>query len=52
MFSTNVLDKDGVSAGAVAAEMAIYLSSQALNLKQQLKVIYDTYVMFIYFLFR
>ncbi len=41
MCGTNVLDKDGVSAAVVAAEMASYLADQDISLKQQLANIYD-----------
>ena len=41
MCGTNVLDKDGVSAAVVAAEMASYLADQGISLKQQLGNIYD-----------
>ena len=41
MCGTTVLDKDGVSASVVAAEMAIYLNKQGLSIKGQLEKIYD-----------
>ena len=40
MFGTNVLDKDGISAAVVMAEMAAYLSSCGLTLTQQLDNLY------------
>jgi phosphoglucomutase/phosphopentomutase len=44
MCGSNVLDKDGVSAEAVAAEMAIYLSDvEKKRLNDQLDWIYDKY---------
>lgn len=43
MCGTAVLDKDGVSAAAVVAEMATYLDSVRMNLEQQLIRIYETY---------
>jgi len=43
MCGTNVLDKDGVSAAGVVAEMAAYVSSQGITLKQQLENIYIKY---------
>lgn len=42
MCGTAVLDKDGVSAAAVVAEMATYLDSVRMNLEQQLIRIYET----------
>ena len=42
MCGTKVLDKDGVSAGAVAAEMACWLHDQGVTLSQQLANIYKT----------
>ncbi|XP_041850854.1 glucose 1,6-bisphosphate synthase isoform X1 [Melanotaenia boesemani] len=38
-----VLDKDGVSAAVVVAEMAAYLHNRSLSLNQQLHNIYETY---------
>ncbi|XP_036418899.1 glucose 1,6-bisphosphate synthase isoform X1 [Colossoma macropomum] len=38
-----VLDKDGVSAAAVVAEMAAYLHTKNVTLNQQLQNIYETY---------
>ncbi|KAG9342451.1 hypothetical protein JZ751_016453 [Albula glossodonta] len=38
-----VLDKDGVSAAAIAAELTSYLATKDLSLSQQLKAIYDEY---------
>ena len=43
MCGTTVLDKDGVSAAAVCAEMAAYLKQQDLTLSQQLNMIYKKY---------
>uniref|UniRef100_A0A8C4NAV2 Phosphoglucomutase 2 n=1 Tax=Eptatretus burgeri TaxID=7764 RepID=A0A8C4NAV2_EPTBU len=43
MCGTTVLDKDGVSAAAVAAEMAVFLAAQKVTLAQQLQNIYDKY---------
>ncbi|KAG7458701.1 hypothetical protein MATL_G00223390 [Megalops atlanticus] len=38
-----VLDKDGVSAAAIAAELTSYLATKGITLSQQLKAIYDEY---------
>lgn len=43
MCGSSVLDKDGVSAAAVCAEMATYVYSQGLTLGQQLEAIYQKY---------
>ncbi|XP_053564734.1 glucose 1,6-bisphosphate synthase isoform X2 [Bombina bombina] len=43
MCGTSVLDKDGVSAAVVAAEMATYLDSKNINMAEQLVKIYETY---------
>ena len=43
MCGTTVLDKDGVSAAAVAAELSIWLYNQNLTIAQQLQTIYETY---------
>ncbi|XP_078457241.1 phosphopentomutase [Lampetra planeri] len=43
MCGTTVLDKDGVSAAAVAAEMAIHLATKKLTLTKQLTLIYEEY---------
>ncbi|CAH2225877.1 glucose 1,6-bisphosphate synthase [Pelobates cultripes] len=43
MCGTAVLDKDGVSAAVVVAEMATYLDSIGVNLEGQLVKIYETY---------
>ncbi|XP_073404607.1 glucose 1,6-bisphosphate synthase isoform X2 [Dendrobates tinctorius] len=43
MCGTAVLDKDGVSAAAVVAEMATYLDSVNLTLERQLIHIYEMY---------
>ncbi|KGL79059.1 Glucose 1,6-bisphosphate synthase, partial [Tinamus guttatus] len=43
MCGTSVLDKDGVSAAVVIAEMAAYLESKNQTLKQKLTEIYETY---------
>ncbi|NWU96498.1 PGM2L synthase, partial [Upupa epops] len=43
MCGTAVLDKDGVSAAVVVAEMAAFLDTKSLRLAQQLLRIYDTY---------
>ncbi|XP_027761970.1 glucose 1,6-bisphosphate synthase [Empidonax traillii] len=43
MCGTSVLDKDGVSAAVVIAEMATYLESQNLTLAQKLLEIYEMY---------
>ncbi|MGH0160857.1 UNVERIFIED_CONTAM: hypothetical protein FKN15_039839 [Acipenser sinensis] len=43
MCGTSVLDKDGVSAAVVVAEMAAYLETRNLTLSQQLSKIYETY---------
>lgn len=36
-----VLDKDGVSAAVITAEMASFLATRNLSLSQQLKAVYD-----------
>ena len=41
MCGTTVLDKDGVSAAMVCAEMATYLANQGLTMSQQLEKIYE-----------
>ncbi|TSN95714.1 Phosphoglucomutase-2 [Bagarius yarrelli] len=41
MCSPAVLDKDGVSAAAIAGEMISYLSSKNTSVSQQLKAIYE-----------
>ncbi|KAJ7414512.1 Phosphoglucomutase-2 [Willisornis vidua] len=38
-----VLDKDGVSAAVITAEMASFLATRNLSLSQQLKAVYDEY---------
>ncbi|OCT93418.1 glucose 1,6-bisphosphate synthase [Xenopus laevis] len=43
MCGTSVLDKDGVSAAVVVAEMAAFLDSNSVTLEQQLEKIYETY---------
>lgn len=43
MVSTNVLDKDGVSAAAHVATMACWLYEKGLTLQQKLQEIYQTY---------
>lgn len=43
MFGTNVLDKDGISAAVVMAEMATYLSRQGITLTEQLNNLYKRY---------
>ncbi|XP_078684749.1 phosphopentomutase-like [Branchiostoma floridae x Branchiostoma belcheri] len=43
MYGTNVLDKDGISASVVMAEMTCWLASQKLSLTQQLNRIFETY---------
>ncbi|XP_028910085.1 glucose 1,6-bisphosphate synthase [Ornithorhynchus anatinus] len=43
LCGTSVLDKDGVSAAVVVAEMASYLDTKNLTLAQQLVNIYETY---------
>lgn len=46
MCGTSVLDKDGVSAAVVIAEMATYLQGQSLILAQKLVDIYEMWVVF------
>ena len=41
MCGTNVLDKDGISAALVAAEMAAYLDDRGITLREQLANIYQ-----------
>ena len=43
MYGTNVLDKDGISAAVVMAEMAAYLSRQGITLTEQLNNLYKRY---------
>uniref|UniRef100_A0A2I2YPZ7 Glucose 1,6-bisphosphate synthase n=1 Tax=Gorilla gorilla gorilla TaxID=9595 RepID=A0A2I2YPZ7_GORGO len=43
LCGTSVLDKDGVSAAVVVAEMASYLETMNITLKQQLVKVYETY---------
>ena len=43
MCGSVVLDKDGVSAAAVCAEMATYLQECGKSLKEQLEEIYNKY---------
>ncbi|KAK1175339.1 phosphoglucomutase-2-like isoform X1 [Acipenser oxyrinchus oxyrinchus] len=43
MCSPSVLDKDGVSAAAVTAELSSYLANRNVTLSQQLKAIYEEY---------
>ncbi|XP_015765502.1 PREDICTED: phosphoglucomutase-2-like [Acropora digitifera] len=43
MFGTMVLDKDGISAAVVMAEMASHLRSRGLTLTQQLNSLYNRY---------
>uniref|UniRef100_A0A8P0PLP8 Phosphoglucomutase 2 like 1 n=1 Tax=Canis lupus familiaris TaxID=9615 RepID=A0A8P0PLP8_CANLF len=43
LCGTSVLDKDGVSAAVVAAEMAAYLETKNITLKQQLIKVYEKY---------
>ncbi|XP_049328412.1 phosphoglucomutase-2 [Astyanax mexicanus] len=43
MCSPAVLDKDGVSAAAIAGELVSYLATKNTSLSQQLKCIYDEY---------
>lgn len=45
MCGTSVLDKDGVSAAVVIAEMAAYLDTKSQTLAHQLMEIYKTYVL-------
>lgn len=43
MFGTNVLDKDGISAAVVMAEMASYLNRHGLTLTEQLRNMYKRF---------
>uniref|UniRef100_A0A7N6BEM4 Phosphoglucomutase 2 n=1 Tax=Anabas testudineus TaxID=64144 RepID=A0A7N6BEM4_ANATE len=43
MCSPSVLDKDGVSAAAIAGEMISYLATKNTSLSQQLSTIYEEY---------
>jgi phosphomannomutase len=47
MCGTNVLDKDGISACVVTAELACYLAQNGVTLTQQLENIFNKYVNFI-----
>lgn len=44
MCSPAVLDKDGVSAAAIAGEFVSYLASKNITLSHQLRSIYEEYV--------
>ena len=44
MCGTNVLDKDGISACVVLAELACYLAQTGVTLTQQLENIFRKYV--------
>lgn len=44
MCYTAVLDKDGVSAAAIAGEFVSYLASKNITLSHQLRSIYEEYV--------
>ncbi len=44
MCSPAVLDKDGVSAAAIAGEFVSYLASKNMTLSHQLRSIYEEYV--------
>ena len=46
MFGTNVLDKDGISAAVVMAEMASYLNRHGLTLTEQLNKLYKRFGVF------
>ena len=46
MCGTNVLDKDGISACVVLAELACYLAQNGVTLTQQLENIFNKYVKF------
>lgn len=41
MCSPSVLDKDGVSAAAIAGEMISFLATKKISLSQQLTTIYE-----------
>jgi len=41
MCGTTVLDKDGISAAVVVAEMAAYLNSEGIRILQQLENIHN-----------
>lgn len=41
MCSPSVLDKDGVSAAAIAGEMVSYLATKSTSLSQQVTAIYE-----------
>ena len=43
MFGTQVLDKDGISAGAIISEMASFLHSNGLSVSQKLQELYVKY---------
>ncbi|XP_071949957.1 phosphopentomutase-like [Antedon mediterranea] len=43
MFGSNVLDKDGISACAILAEMACYLATKGVTMKDKLYEIYKEY---------
>ena len=43
MFGTQVLDKDGISAGAIISEMATYLNSKGKTVTEHLEELYQRY---------
>jgi len=43
MCGPTVLDKDGISAAMVTAEMAVYLASTGMSLLEKLEDIFKTY---------
>ncbi|XP_066935115.1 phosphopentomutase-like [Clytia hemisphaerica] len=47
MFGTQVLDKDGISAGAIISEMATYLNSKGKTVAEHLEELYQRYGMHI-----
>jgi phosphomannomutase len=46
MCGTTVLDKDGISAAAVVAEMVAYLARQGKTVLEHLNYLHDTLVLF------
>ena len=48
MFGTQVLDKDGISAGVIVSELASYLHHKGTTVTEHVKSLYDKYVSFCY----
>ena len=46
MFGTQVLDKDGISAGVIVSELASYLHHNGTTVTEHVKSLYDKYASF------